>query len=121
MRRSMWYLSLIFASSSIAGCYAQAVSQDRFGGELVLGDDSDAAMSEAKDLMTQHCGAGNWRIEGWDTVVVDEEDYSRTDTDSVDDPNGTGGHTTTETHSGTVEKTELHLYYSCLRPTSPTP
>lgn len=92
MRRAVWSLSVLFVSSSIAGCYAQAVSQDRFGGELVLADRSEESVNDAEQIMSDHCGPTNWRIEAWDTV---------------ERPSG----------NSTIE--EYHLYYSCLRPTSP--
>lgn len=87
----MWCVALLL-SSSIAGCYAQAISQDRFGGELLLTDRSQESIDDAENVMTDHCGTGNWRIEAWDTE---------------------------ERPSGNSTVTEYHLYYSCLRPTSP--
>jgi len=90
----MWFVPLLFAASTLSACLAQAVEQDRFGGTLELPDSTSASMESAEDLMEQHCGFDNWRVHGWEKLVVDE----------LTDP----------------PTTSVYLYYSCLRPTSPT-
>lgn len=97
MSRKLFAVPVLIASALLAGCWATPVEQDRFGGDILVPDRSDEAMAEAEDIMSAHCGDTNWRIEGWDNVVVDVR----------------------ETPHGFEDVVELHLYYSCLVPTSP--
>ncbi len=123
--RSISTIAALFVVSTLAGCWAQAISQDRFGGTLKIADTTSSSMDEAKEIIVAHCGVENWRIDGWEEVVVDYEEYERTDSvyDELEDEHPDGAHDsgtmTTETRSGVEEVVEIHLYYTCLRPMSP--
>jgi len=83
--------------AALTACWADPVEQDRYGGDIRMFDRSEDAQREADQIMADHCGDGNYEIDGWDTVVVDVR----------------------ETPQGYEDVTELHLYFSCLVPTSP--
>ena len=92
-----WFVGSSFVvalSSLLSGCWAEAVSQDRFGGTVKIPDTSEAAMEQARSIMLNHCGDRNFRIDGWDEVA-------------------------TETRTDAPDMTEVYVYYSCLRPVSP--
>lgn len=122
-----WISSVVFVfvASTLTGCWAQAISQDRFGGTLKVADTTRASIEEAEEIIVAHCGPDNWRIDGWEEVVVDVEEYEHVDSvyEGYEDehPAGhdEGGRVTTDKVSGTTEVVETHLYYSCLRPMSP--
>jgi hypothetical protein len=118
--------------------YADPISQSRYGGRLALSGDEDLAMEEAVRLMKAHCGPGNYEVDRIEEVVVDEEDYVRTESDfdagydesgvdttgadgvTTHDASGReGGSSVTETRAGTEEVIEIHVSYRCLVPTAP--
>ncbi len=125
MRASV-LVAALFASVQLVACgYADPISQDRFGGRLVLVGDRELAIEEAKQVMATHCGIDNYAIDAIEEVVVDEEEYMRTtsdyDEDVIEDEYGeeAGGSSYTETRAGVEEVVELHLFYSCVVPRSP--
>lgn len=108
MRAMMFVVfGVLFAS---ACGYADPISQSRNGGVLALTGDESHAMKEARKLMAAHCGRDNYEVTLIEEVVVDEEDYVRTETDYG------AGHDA----AGTDELIETHVSYRCIVPRSPS-
>ena len=140
MRAMMFVVfGVLFAS---ACGYADPISQSRTGGVLALTGDESIAMEEATKLMAAHCGRDNYEVTLIEEVVVDEEDYVRTETEydaghedsgtevTTEDEDGSvttttdagteGGHEFTEIRAGTDELIETHVSYRCIVPRSPS-
>jgi len=134
---------VVFGVLFASACgYADPISQSRDGGVLALTGDESTAMKEANKLMLAHCGRDNFEVTLIEEVVVDQEDYVRTESDydggyadegtevTTEDEDGSvttttdagseGGHEFTETRSGTDELIETHVSYRCIVPHSPS-
>jgi len=103
MQHLCTYFLILICLSFVACSSARVLSQDAHGGVLVISGSEDGMMKEAQKLMNAHCGSRGFSIIRRDTVVVGQEQYSRTNyQDQANTKAQTDGEQVKETTGETV-------------------
>ncbi len=127
--RSVLLLITVLFTATATGCgYARIFSQNAEGGILSIHGNEKPAMEEANEIMSSHCGMGNYSMVSRDTVTVGQRTSTKSDTNydeqggskttetdpkSSETQEGKSGSVSSQETSVTQDLTETRLTYAC--------